>query len=342
MAIKRSYTAGHDHHRHYKGQKTSHGGPQGGLAGAQSQLMRQVNVIHAKLETLMTVSKTATIESILDSADILRGITQRIDGLPILNPVGPMNGAPPPAAQQPLLPDHKKYHNGPAEFYPNQQEMIPYGGPQQGYGDYYGQYEGYPDPHGQGYDMNYLQYAPAGAPQIPPKGIRGAVPFRGGGGGGGGPRARGVVKSWFIHNNNGFIICRDPSCQGQDVYIMAKHLRPPMTRLRPGDEVEFSLAWMKGRPQARDLCLLNKKHTIRVRGTCHKWNESRKYGFIKAAEYKDNIFCLATEILGRPNMRRLYEGEEVECLVCVDQKGRPQAQDVRPLKNTQQTGAEAE
>jgi len=147
-------------------------------------------------------------------------------------------------------------------------------------------------------------------------------------------RHRGVVKSWFIHNSNGFIICRDPTCNGQDVYVMARHLRPPLNRLRPGDEVEFFLTMMKGRPQARDLCLLNKKPTVRVRGTCVKWYESRKYGFIKAPEYKDaNIFCLATEILGRQSVRRLFEGEEVECLVCIDQRGRPQAQDVSPLES---------
>ncbi|GAB5366026.1 hypothetical protein AAMO2058_001109000 [Amorphochlora amoebiformis] len=335
--MKRAFSAGKDHRRHFKGQKTTHGNRKYEMNSAQSQLVRQIDVIHAKLETVAKVADNAALQTILDSAEVLRQMAQRIDSIPLLNPVQTVQsstggGGPMRMQQQaPLLPDHKKFTPSqapPQEFYRSPMTAdLSYQPASQAY-----EQQPYYNPaYMEGFDPNHtfdMGYAQLGRPPVPPKRLGQTGGFAKTNGQ---PRYRGVVKSWFIHNSNGFIICRDPVCQGQDVYVMSRHLRSPLVRLRPGDKVEFYVTIMKGRPQARDLCLLNQKPAVRVRGRCTKWNEERKYGFIKSSGYKDsNIFCLATEILNRPQ-RRLYEGEDVECSVVMDQKGRPQAHDVTPM-----------
>jgi len=294
-------------------------------------LLKQIDILHAKLETVAKMGAKSSLDAIIDSSGILRRMAQQLDMLPILNPValpphGPRGGG---GGAGDLNPSDHKRHRRPS--YPPAEP--PYGG--NGGGFYDGGGGGFYDDGG-------------GRPR----------PRHGGGGGGGqgpyrggygrhpgldrdpnpsaeaepGPRYRGTVKSWFIYDDNGFVVCQDPACMGQDVYVMARHLRPGTLRLRNGEEVDFALAWPKGKPQARDCFVVGKPPARRMVGECVKWNEQRKFGFITSDDYtKGNIFCLSTEVLDRRERRRLYVGERVELSLVMSEKGQPQAQDVLPL-----------
>lgn len=150
-------------------------------------------------------------------------------------------------------------------------------------------------------------------------------------------RLQGTVKRWFHRENTGFVKCDDIRCHGQDVFVMLRHLRGGVRKLRPGECVDFELIFDRGRAQARDLYVLSTG--VRVRGQCIKWCEERKFGFLKAGKQPGDIFCLATEVLGRPLDSRLYPGEEVDFTISIDEKGRPRAFDVQPLSNPAAVGA---
>eukprot|EP00468_Gymnochlora_sp_CCMP2014_P005165 CAMPEP_0167755392 /NCGR_PEP_ID=MMETSP0110_2-20121227/8795_1 /TAXON_ID=629695 /ORGANISM="Gymnochlora sp., Strain CCMP2014" /LENGTH=412 /DNA_ID=CAMNT_0007641367 /DNA_START=28 /DNA_END=1266 /DNA_ORIENTATION=- len=152
----------------------------------------------------------------------------------------------------------------------------------------------------------------------------------------------GVVKCWYLKNMNGFIICEDPIVEGKDVYTMQKFLRKPLMRLRQGERVKFNMVMHNNRFQAKNVELLEKRKTKTVRGRCIKWNEARKFGFVKSLQFGDaNIFCLATEILGiQHGPRRLFEGDHVECEVRLDVKGRAQGLDIRIIDESSNTNSQ--
>jgi len=317
--------------RQFKGQKISHAG-EGGYAppppastygpSPLQQLERQIDILHAKLDSAARVAKSSSHPDILESCSMMRDIAYKIDNLPVLNPGGSYG------FEQKRYDSYSSRRPGPGDV-PNQQPPRFGSHPPDSR-------RAYPPSHGQAQPPFPK---PAKMTAMPPR----SAPIPGGPyapGFAGAPtgveqmrRCIGTVKSWFMNHSSGFIICRDDACKGQDVYITKRYLREPLLRLRLGDEVEFELVWVKGRPQARDLCLVRNKNIMRVRGKCTKWNPQRKFGFIKSAEYNPDasLFCLATEILEQED-RRLYVGDEVECSVVMSDKGKPQAQDVIVLR----------